>query len=196
MGGVIDTTYENTMAESSLQQLGLPSLAAERSRSRASSEGPYSRIDSGSFGGTDDEPYTVSSVEAKSRRSRYGEDGRKRAWTPEEDRRLSQLVQVSSKEQLRMPHLALYTSRSCAAAPEKHATVTRTSTLFVQERGPGGWAEHAKALAAQDGLPCRSGKSCRLRWCNHLNPDIKRTAFSPREDAVILEAHKVTKSDS
>ena len=61
-----------------------------------------------------------------------------------------------------------------------------------QEKGACGWPEHAKALAAQDGLPCRSSKSCRLRWCNHLNPDIKRTAFSAKEDAVILEAHKAT----
>ncbi len=33
----------------------------------------------------------------------------------------------------------------------------------------------------------RSGKSCRLRWWNHLNPDVKKGPFSDWEDAVILK---------
>mmetsp|Transcript_11552 Transcript_11552/g.71047 ORF Transcript_11552/g.71047 Transcript_11552/m.71047 type:complete len:394 (-) Transcript_11552:1154-2335(-) len=39
------------------------------------------------------------------------------------------------------------------------------------------------------GIPGRSGKSCRLRWCNQLNPDVKKEPFSPEEDRVILQAH-------
>ena len=41
------------------------------------------------------------------------------------------------------------------------------------------------------GIKGRSGKSCRLRWCNQLNPEVKRTAFSEWEDAVIICCHKV-----
>ncbi|KAK9808903.1 hypothetical protein WJX72_006082 [[Myrmecia] bisecta] len=41
------------------------------------------------------------------------------------------------------------------------------------------------------GIRGRSGKSCRLRWCNQLNPDVKKEAFSDWEDAVIVKAHKV-----
>ncbi|WIA13427.1 hypothetical protein OEZ85_007007 [Tetradesmus obliquus] len=36
----------------------------------------------------------------------------------------------------------------------------------------------------------RSGKSCRLRWWNHLNPAVKKGVFSDWEDAVIIKAHE------
>lgn len=65
-----------------------------------------------------------------------------------------------------------------------------------QARGAHSWPDHAKALAEQDGQPCRTGKSCRLRWWNHLDPGLKRTAFSTKENAVILEAHRVWPSPS
>ncbi|KAH9307746.1 hypothetical protein KI387_035657, partial [Taxus chinensis] len=35
----------------------------------------------------------------------------------------------------------------------------------------------------------RCGKSCRLRWLNYLRPGLKRGAFSPIEETVIIEAH-------
>ncbi|XP_062180944.1 transcription factor MYB77-like [Phragmites australis] len=38
-------------------------------------------------------------------------------------------------------------------------------------------------------IPGRSGKSCRLRWCNQLSPGVERRAFTPEEDAVIVAAH-------
>lgn len=38
-------------------------------------------------------------------------------------------------------------------------------------------------------VPGRSGKSCRLRWCNQLSPGVHRRAFTPEEDAIIVEAH-------
>lgn len=41
------------------------------------------------------------------------------------------------------------------------------------------------------GVKGRSGKSCRLRWCNQLNPDVKKDPFCKWEDAVIIKAHKV-----
>ena len=38
-------------------------------------------------------------------------------------------------------------------------------------------------------MPGRSGKQCRLRWCNQIDPSIKHDAWTPQEDAVILRAH-------
>ncbi|KAJ9551967.1 hypothetical protein OSB04_016012 [Centaurea solstitialis] len=35
----------------------------------------------------------------------------------------------------------------------------------------------------------RSGKSCRLRWCNQLSPDIEHRPFTAEDDDVILHAH-------
>nr|KAJ0216463.1 hypothetical protein LSAT_V11C300102350 [Lactuca sativa] len=35
----------------------------------------------------------------------------------------------------------------------------------------------------------RCGKSCRLRWENHLRPDLKKGAFTPKEEHHIIELH-------
>lgn len=39
------------------------------------------------------------------------------------------------------------------------------------------------------GIPNRSGKSCRLRWCNQLSPAVQHMPFTPAEDEIILNAH-------
>ncbi|KAK1409401.1 hypothetical protein QVD17_35927 [Tagetes erecta] len=41
------------------------------------------------------------------------------------------------------------------------------------------------------GIPGRSGKSCRLRWCNQLDPAIQRKPFTDAEDRIILDAHAI-----
>ncbi|CAI0443466.1 unnamed protein product [Linum tenue] len=41
------------------------------------------------------------------------------------------------------------------------------------------------------GIPGRSGKSCRLRWCNQLDPCLKRKPFTDEEDSIIISAHAV-----
>ena len=35
----------------------------------------------------------------------------------------------------------------------------------------------------------RTGKQCRERWCNNLDPTLKKGAWSPEEDQVILQMH-------
>ena len=40
-------------------------------------------------------------------------------------------------------------------------------------------------------LPGRSGKQCRERWHNHLNPDIKKDRWTEEEDELILKAHRM-----
>nr|GEX89792.1 transcription factor MYB59-like [Tanacetum cinerariifolium] len=35
----------------------------------------------------------------------------------------------------------------------------------------------------------RTGKSCRLRWVNYLNPDLKRGKLTPHEERLVLELH-------
>ncbi|KAK4431739.1 Transcription factor [Sesamum alatum] len=70
-------------------------------------------------------------------------------------------------------------------------------------RGP--WSPHEDAILSglvskfgarnwsliARGIPGRSGKSCRLRWCNQLDPCVKRKPFTDEEDRIILEAHAV-----
>ncbi|XVE49252.1 hypothetical protein DITRI_Ditri01bG0068000 [Diplodiscus trichospermus] len=38
-------------------------------------------------------------------------------------------------------------------------------------------------------IPGRSGKSCRLRWCNQLSPKVEHLPFTPEEDEIIMKAH-------
>ncbi|KAL2936312.1 Transcription factor MYB44 [Bienertia sinuspersici] len=54
---------------------------------------------------------------------------------------------------------------------------------LVVKHGARNWSEISKAI------PGRSGKSCRLRWCNQLSPEVEHRAFSPEEDDIIIKAH-------
>ncbi len=50
--------------------------------------------------------------------------------------------------------------------------------------GPKKWTLIARNLKG------RIGKQCRERWHNHLNPNIKKTAWTDEEDNVIYHAHQ------
>ena len=57
---------------------------------------------------------------------------------------------------------------------------------WAQRQGrPGNWSDIARDI------PGRSGKSCRLRWCNQLDPTVKKEPFSDWEDAVIIRGWQV-----
>ncbi|CAJ2639789.1 unnamed protein product [Trifolium pratense] len=55
---------------------------------------------------------------------------------------------------------------------------------YVTKHGEGNW----NAVKRNTGLN-RCGKSCRLRWANHLRPNLKKGAFSPDEEKLIVELH-------
>lgn len=57
-------------------------------------------------------------------------------------------------------------------------------TEYVRKHGEGNW----NAVQRNTGL-ARCGKSCRLRWANHLRPNLKKGAFSPEEERLIVELH-------
>ncbi|KAH9317406.1 hypothetical protein KI387_019175, partial [Taxus chinensis] len=54
---------------------------------------------------------------------------------------------------------------------------------LVEEYGPQNWNSIA------DKLHGRSGKSCRLRWYNQLDPRINRMPFTEKEEERLLAAH-------
>ncbi|XP_074577655.1 transcription factor MYB77-like [Curcuma longa] len=64
-------------------------------------------------------------------------------------------------------------------SPEEDAVLMR----LVERHGPRNWS------LISSGIPGRSGKSCRLRWCNQLSPEVHHRPFTPEEDAAIVEAH-------
>lgn len=55
---------------------------------------------------------------------------------------------------------------------------------YVKKFGEGNW----NAVQKNCGL-MRCGKSCRLRWANHLRPNLKKGSFSGEEERIIIELH-------
>ncbi|CAN0917456.1 Transcription factor MYB46 [Linum grandiflorum] len=67
-------------------------------------------------------------------------------------------------------------------SPEEDEKLMR----YMLSNGQGCWSD----IARNSGLQ-RCGKSCRLRWINYLRPDLKRGAFSPHEQHLILHFHSL-----
>ncbi|KAH0469136.1 hypothetical protein IEQ34_002368 [Dendrobium chrysotoxum] len=55
---------------------------------------------------------------------------------------------------------------------------------YVKKHGEGNWNAVQKNIGLQ-----RCGKSCRLRWANHLRPNLKKGSFSAEEEKQILQLH-------
>ena len=51
---------------------------------------------------------------------------------------------------------------------------------WVTMQGPHKWAQCSKVI------PGRNGKQCRERWCNNLDPDVKKGKWSVEEDTSIF----------
>lgn len=66
-------------------------------------------------------------------------------------------------------------------SPQEDATLLR----LVEEHGARNWS------VISSGIPGRSGKSCRLRWCNQLSPEVQHRPFTPSEDRMIIELHSI-----
>ncbi|XVE61988.1 hypothetical protein DITRI_Ditri06bG0082500 [Diplodiscus trichospermus] len=66
-------------------------------------------------------------------------------------------------------------------SPEEDAILSELVSKF----GARNWSLIARGIAG------RSGKSCRLRWCNQLDPAVKRKPFTDEEDQLIISAHAV-----
>lgn len=75
-------------------------------------------------------------------------------------------------------------SRLCARGHWRPAEDTKLREL-VALYGPQNWNLIAEKLEG------RSGKSCRLRWFNQLDPRINRRAFSEEEEERLMQAHRI-----
>ncbi|PUZ69757.1 hypothetical protein GQ55_2G136500 [Panicum hallii var. hallii] len=64
-------------------------------------------------------------------------------------------------------------------SPEEDEALQR----LVGRHGARNWSLISRSI------PGRSGKSCRLRWCNQLSPQVEHRPFTPEEDDTILRAH-------
>ncbi|KAL4200973.1 hypothetical protein AMTRI_Chr02g256290 [Amborella trichopoda] len=67
-------------------------------------------------------------------------------------------------------------------SPEEDEKLIRYVTTY----GHRCWSSVPKEAGLQ-----RCGKSCRLRWINYLRPDLKRGSFSPQEERIIIDVHRL-----
>lgn len=117
-------------------------------------------------------------------------------WNKEEDEKLKRLVEMHGE---RWDIVAsLYHDRADVQCQHRWQKVVNPELVkgpwtkeedekvieLVKKYGPKRWTLIAKHLKG------RIGKQCRERWHNHLNPDIKKTAWTEEEDSVIFNAHK------
>lgn len=75
-------------------------------------------------------------------------------------------------------------SKLCARGHWKPAEDTKLKEL-VAVYGPQNWNLIAEKLEG------RSGKSCRLRWFNQLDPKINRSPFTEEEEERLMAAHRL-----
>ncbi|XP_045540050.1 myb protein isoform X2 [Papilio machaon] len=117
-------------------------------------------------------------------------------WTKEEDKRLKTYVRMYSENWELIA--AQFPDRSDVQCQQRWTKVVNPELVkgpwtkeedekvmeLVAKYGPKKWTLIARHLKG------RIGKQCRERWHNHLNPSIKKTAWTDHEDRVIYQAHK------
>ncbi|TRY74585.1 hypothetical protein TCAL_01644 [Tigriopus californicus] len=117
-------------------------------------------------------------------------------WTKDEDEKLKRLVELHGE---RWDFIAShFTDRADVQCQHRWHKVVNPDLVkgpwtkeedervveLVRKYGPKRWTLIAKHLKG------RIGKQCRERWHNHLNPEIKKTAWTEEEDRIIYNAHK------
>ncbi|CAG0890694.1 unnamed protein product [Darwinula stevensoni] len=122
--------------------------------------------------------------------------GSKSKWSKEEDERLKNLVESHGDQ---WEYIAsLMPGKTDAQCQHRWNKVVNPALVkgpwtkeedakvveLVHKYGAKRWTLIAKHLKG------RIGKQCRERWHNHLNPEIKKSAWTEEEDQIIYEAHK------
>lgn len=70
--------------------------------------------------------------------------------------------------------------------PEEDCAVRK----LVEKHGIKKWALISKKICEQFHVYGRTGKQCRERWHNHLDPGVRKGALSTEEEKVIFEEHR------
>jgi hypothetical protein len=118
-------------------------------------------------------------------------------WTAEEDELLKKYVPLYGEKQWRKisEHVPGRTSIQCLHRWTKilkpglvkgpwTSEEDQKLIAWVKTEGPTKWAQAAAFIRG------RSGKQCRERWFNNLNPGVKKGNWSDEEDALIFELYK------
>ena len=61
---------------------------------------------------------------------------------------------------------------------------------LVMRYGTRSWSVIAEHIVSDYSIEGRTGKQCRERWHNHLDPHINKEAWTAEEERVMADAHK------
>ncbi|XP_058209092.1 transcription factor MYB3R-3-like [Rhododendron vialii] len=180
------------MAEVRIQEICLENKQSEATPSSSVSEGSGSPILKS--------PGISSPTTSSTAHRRKGGPIRraKGGWTPEEDDTLKRAVAVFKGRSWKKI-AEFFPDRSDVQCLHRWQKVLHPELVkgpwtqeeddkiieLVSEFGPAKWS-----LIAQS-LPGRIGKQCRERWHNHLNPDIKKDAWTTEEELALMNAQRV-----
>lgn len=94
------------------------------------------------------------------------------------------------------PLLSHYPIQSSNSNPDQYGwTETEDKILkkIITCRGAKAWSRISNELntLVHNGANIRKATNCRERWLNHLNPELKKGAWSPEEDRFIEEQYKM-----
>ncbi|KAJ8747067.1 hypothetical protein K2173_014445 [Erythroxylum novogranatense] len=120
----------------------------------------------------------------------------KGGWTPEEDETLRNAVATFKGKSWKKIVFPDRSEVQCLHRWQKVLNPELVKGPWTQEEddkiiglvakyGPTKWSVIAKSL------PGRIGKQCRERWHNHLNPDIKKEAWTLEEELLLMNAHRI-----
>jgi hypothetical protein len=135
-------------------------------------------------------PATGNPQQAPTRTRQRGR-GATNSWTPDDDALLAQLVaEHKSHWSVITTHFPGRTSKQVLAHWHKVADPgiirgswtpeeDRVITQWVLQNGPTNWSSLSERLHG------RIPKQCRERWCNHLDPAIKKVPWTAEEDQLI-----------
>ncbi|CAH2005299.1 unnamed protein product [Acanthoscelides obtectus] len=136
------------------------------------------------------------SADVQEQLSKFRKQINKGRWSKEEDARLKQLVETLGERWDLISNQ--FPDRSDVQCQQRWTKVVNPELV----KGPWTKEEDEKVieLVARYGakkwtliarhLKGRIGKQCRERWHNHLNPKIKKSAWTEQEDEIIYQAHQ------
>ncbi|KAL0860456.1 hypothetical protein ABMA27_009841 [Loxostege sticticalis] len=147
-------------------------------------------------GSESDDSASFEDVQAATKSSGSRKNINRGRWTKEEDKRLKMYVKMYSENWELIA--SQFSDRSDVQCHQRWTKVVNPELVkgpwtkeedekvveLVTKYGPKKWTLIARHLKG------RIGKQCRERWHNHLNPSIKKTAWTEHEDRVIYQAHK------
>ncbi|OWF43222.1 transcriptional activator Myb-like isoform X2 [Mizuhopecten yessoensis] len=118
-------------------------------------------------------------------------------WTKEEDEKLKKVLEICGTQDWKLV-AKYFVDRTDIQCQHRWHKVLNPALIkgpwtkeeddkvleLVQKFGPKRWTLISKLLNG------RTGKQCRERWHNHLNPDIKKCAWTEEEDRLIYSLHR------